>query len=93
MLLFAFGWSVIFLISSIYFLLRGVQGFGSGDKWLLGSISTIFDYQDTFYIFLISSMLASLIGIAILIKNKKFLNFKIPFGSYLCFVSVLYIFI
>ena len=92
-LLFVFGWLVIFLISSMYFLLRGVQGFGSGDKWLLGSISTIFDYQDTFYIFLISSMLASLIGIAILIKNKKFFNFKIPFGSYLCFVSVFYIFI
>ena len=92
-LLFFFGWLVIFLISSMYFLLRGVQGFGSGDKWLLGSISTIFDYQDTFYIFLISSMLASLIGIAILIKNKKFFNFKIPFGSYLCFVSVFYIFI
>ena len=92
-LLFAFGWSVIFIISSIYFLLRGVQGFGSGDKWLLGSISTIFDYQDILYIFLISSMLASLVGISILIKNKKLSNFKIPFGSYLCFVSVLYIFI
>ena len=91
-LLFAFGWSVIFLISRIYFLLRGMEGFGSGDKWLLGSISTIFDYQDILYIFLISSMLASLVGISILIKNKKLLNFKIPFGSYLCFVSVLYIF-
>ncbi len=92
-LLFAFGWSVIFLISSIYFLLRGVQGFGSGDKWLLGSISTIFDYQDILYIFLISSMLASLVGTSILIKNKKLLNLKIPFGSYLCFVSVIYCFI
>ena len=92
-LLFAFGWSVIFIISSIYFLLRGVQGFGSGDKWLLGSISTIFDYQGILYIFLISSMLASLVGISILIKNKKLLNFKIPFGSYLCFVSIIYFFI
>ena len=92
MLLFAFGWSVIFIISMAYFLLRGVQGFGSGDKWLLGSISTIFDYQDILYIFLISCILASLVGFSILIKNKKLSNFKIPFGSYLCFVSVLYIF-
>ena len=60
---------------------------------LCDSISTIFDYQDTFYIFLISSIIASFIGIAILIKNKKILNFKIPFGSYLCFVSVIYYFI
>ena len=92
-LLFIFGWFIIFIISYSYFLVRGIQGFGSGDKWLLGTISTIHSFHDVLFIFLFSSLLASCFGIAFIVKNKKISNIKIPFGSFLCFVSIFYVFI
>ena len=88
--LFSFGWLLIFIISSLYFLFKGIQGFGSGDKWLLGIISTMFTYQDVIYIFLSSCIIGSLIGIITLIYNKSITNLKLPFGSFLCFVSIVY---
>jgi len=88
--LFSFGWLLIFIISSLYFLFKGIQGFGSGDKWLLGIISTMFTYNDVIYIFLSSCIIGSLIGIITLIYNKSITNLKLPFGSFLCFVSIVY---
>ena len=88
--LFSFGWLLIFIISSLYFLFKGIQGFGSGDKWLLGIISTMFTYQEVIYIFLLSCIIGSVIGIITLIYNKSITNLKLPFGSFLCFVSTIY---
>ena len=88
--LFSFGWLLIFIISYLYFLFKGIQGFGSGDKWLLGIISTMFTYQDVIYIFLSSCIIGSVIGIITLIYNKSITNIKLPFGSFLCFVSTIY---
>ena len=88
--LFSFGWLLIFIISSLYFLFKGIQGFGSGDKWLLGIISTMFTYQDVIYIFLSSCIIGSLIGVITLIYNKSITNLKLPFGSFLCFASIVY---
>ncbi len=88
--LFSFGWLLIFIISSLYFLFRGIHGFGTGDKWLLGFISTMFTYQDVIYIFLVSCIIGSIIGIITLIYNKSIANLKLPFGSFICFVSTIY---
>ena len=88
--LFSFGWLLIFIISYLYFLFKGIQGFGSGDKWLLGIISTMFTYQDVIYIFLSSCIIGSVIGIITLIYNKSITNLKLPFGSFICFVSTIY---
>ena len=91
--LFSFGWLLIFIISSLYFLAKGVKGFGSGDKWLVGIISTIFSYQDIILIFLFSCILGSIIGISLLIYRKSISNFKLPFASFICFVSSIYPFL
>ena len=88
--LFSFGWLLIFIISYLYFLIKGIQGFGSGDKWLLGIISTIFTYQDVIYIFLSSCIIGSVIGVIALIYKKSITNLKLPFGSFICFVSTIY---
>ena len=91
--LFSFGWLLIFLILSLYFLAKGVQGFGSGDKWLLGVISTIFSYQDIIFIFLYSCILGTIIGILIVMFRKSISNIKLPFASFICFVSSIYPFL
>ena len=42
---FIIGWSLIFTISNLYCLIRKEQGFGSGDKWLLGALGLWFGDQ------------------------------------------------
>ena len=88
--LFSFGWLLIFIISYLYFLFKGIHGFGSGDKWLLGTISTIFTYQDIKYIFLSSCIIGSIIGVITLIYKKSITNLKLPFGSFICIVLSIY---
>ena len=88
--IFAFSWLLIYFISYAYFLLRGVQGFGSGDKWLLAVISTLFTFYDVIFIFFLSCFIGSIYGIAKLKYVKENKNIKIPFGSFMCFVTFLY---
>ena len=87
--LFSFGWLMIFLISYSYFMIKGIHGFGSGDKWLLATISTMFSYQEVIFIFLFSCIIGSIIGISIIIYKKSLTNIKLPFGSFICFVSMI----
>jgi len=89
-LLFIFGLSIIFIISYLYYFVRGIQGFGSGDKWLLGVIATFFNYSDIVYIFLYACIFGSLVGIINLLIKGKFHNIKLPFGSFLCLVTIIY---
>ena len=88
--LFSFGWLTIFIISYSYYFIRGIHGFGSGDKWLLGTISTMFSYQEVIFIFLFSCILGSIIGISIMIYKKSWTNIKIPFGSLICLISTIF---
>ena len=90
---FSIGWSFIFLISSLYFVIRGNHGFGSGDKWLLGSIAVWFGYIDTIYIFFYSCIFGSLFGLLSISNKKSFLNAKIPIGSLFCLFGILYPFL
>ena len=84
------GWFLIYSISYIFYFLRGYQGFGDGDKWLLGSLGIFFGFYDVIYIFIYSCWLGSILGIFFYIKNKNFLFNKIPIGSILCFISLIF---
>ena len=88
MLGFIVGWTLIFTISYVYKLIRKEHGFGSGDKWLLGSLGVWFGYNEIIFIFFQSCIIAT---VYILIFNK-ILTKKIPIGSFFCVTSILYLF-
>lgn len=89
-LLFFFGWFLIFSLSYFYYIIRKIHGFGGGDKWLLACISPLFSYIDIMYIFLLSCIFASIISILFFLDDNKIINKKIPFGSYICLTTILY---
>ena len=84
---FLFGWILIFLINLIYFYYRKINGFGDGDKWLLGSIGSYLGVEQMLYIFIYSSILSAIFGIYILYINNSTIKTKVPFGAFICFVS------
>ncbi len=88
---FVVGWSLIYSISYLYKIIRREEGFGSGDKWLLGSLGIWFGYFDIVFIFFHSCVFASAyIFISKIYKND--LSQKIPIGSFFCLTAILYIF-
>ena len=57
---FLLGWAIIFIISYVYQMIRGEQGFGSGDKWLLGALGLWFGYSDIILIFFQSCIISTI---------------------------------
>ena len=85
---FLLGWAIIFTISYVYKFIRGEEGFGSGDKWLLGALGLWFGYSDIILIFFQSCIIAT---IYIVILDNNFTK-KIPIGSFFCVTSISYLF-
>ena len=89
---FIIGWSLIFTISYFYYFIRKEQGFGSGDKWLLGSLGLWFGYYNIVIIFF-GSCIFSTFFIFIMNLQSGILMKKVPIGSFFCLTSLLYLFV
>lgn len=71
------GYSSLYLINKIYFLIRKKDGIGGGDFILLASIGAIYGYQMLSFVVLLGSLLSLLI---FLIRKSDYIE-KVPFGS------------
>ena len=89
---FIVGWFLVYSISYLYKIFRGEEGFGSGDKWLLGSLGIWFGYFDIIFIFFHSCIFATAY-IFIFKLYKKNLTQKIPIGTFFCLTSITYLFL
>ena len=84
------GGGVIFIVNLIYRLMRGINGFGSGDIWLLAMIGAIFGLIPTIIIFFASAMLGAVVGCTLILAGKAASSSKLPFGLFLSVVFLLY---
>ena len=57
---------ILLLINLIYRLLRGVDGFGSGDYWLMAAVGAWFGPVAAVAIFFISALVGAVVGIAMI---------------------------
>lgn len=84
------GGGVLWFIGIIYFWLRGEDGMGGGDIKLLAWIGAVLGWKSLPFVILVSSLLGTLIGVVLLLIQRKSLKTAIPFGPYLAFGAVLY---
>jgi leader peptidase (prepilin peptidase)/N-methyltransferase len=89
---FLVGGGFLFAIAYAYLLLRKVEGMGGGDIKLLGWIGAVLGFKSIFFVVFVSSILGSIVGIAIMIKSKDGLKSSLPFGPYLALAAILYMF-
>ena len=87
------GYVIIFFIRWIYFKLRKVEGMGLGDAKLFLMLGTWLGIHSLLFILLISSVLGSIIGIAIIIFGKKSRDAHIPYGCFIVIAAFAYIFV
>jgi len=88
----AAGYLVLWSIYWLFKLATGREGMGYGDFKLLAALGAWFGWQALPAILLISSVVGAVVGIAILIVQKKGRHTAIAFGPYLAIAGLITLF-
>lgn len=87
-----FGGGVLWLVAYVYFVFTGREGLGGGDIKLLAWLGSLLGWRSIPFIILASSVFGSVVGILLSRKNSDGLKTMIPFGPFLAFGALLYMF-
>ncbi|MBC7458028.1 MAG: prepilin peptidase [Bdellovibrionaceae bacterium] len=87
-----FGGGILWLVAYVYYIFTGREGLGGGDIKLLGWLGALLGWRSIPFIILSSSVFGSAIGLLVSWKNKDGLKTMIPFGPFLAFGALLYLF-
>jgi leader peptidase (prepilin peptidase)/N-methyltransferase len=86
------GGGSLFLVAWGYEKLTGKEGMGGGDIKLLAMMGAFLGWRSILFIIFAASLIGSVIGVAAMMIQKKDGKLAIPFGPFLAFGAVLYIF-
>jgi len=86
------GGGVFWLIAEGYYRFTGRDGMGGGDVKLLAMIGAFLGVKSLLLIILVSSLVGSVVGVLLMVINKKDSQFAIPFGPFLAFGALVYLF-
>lgn len=82
--LWAFAWC--------YEKLRGREGMGLGDVKLLAMIGGLLGWQGALFSLFAGAVVGSVLGLVAMVARSRRLDFEIPFGPFLAFGALLYMF-
>lgn len=85
------GGSLLF-VAYAYQRLTGKEGMGGGDIKLLAMMGAFLGWKSIPFIVFASSLVGSVVGVSLMLIQKKDTKLAIPFGPYLAFGALLYIF-
>jgi leader peptidase (prepilin peptidase)/N-methyltransferase len=83
------GGGVLYAIAEIYYRVRKEEGLGMGDVKMLAMIGAFLGWPLTLLTLVLSSVLGSVIGIAIVMARKGDMKYALPFGTFLAAGAIL----
>lgn len=86
------GGGSLFLIAYVYKLIRKVEGMGMGDVKLLAMLGAFLGVKGVFFTILISSLVGSVVGIAIILLQKGNMKLALPYGPFISIAAVIFLF-
>jgi leader peptidase (prepilin peptidase) / N-methyltransferase len=86
------GGGSLLLVAFGYQKLTGKDGMGGGDIKLLAMMGAFLGWKAVPFIIFFSSLIGSVLGVSIMLIQKKDSKLAIPFGPYLALAAVFYIF-
>lgn len=86
------GGGSLLLVAYGYQWLTGKDGMGGGDIKLLAMMGAFLGWKAIPFIIFASSLIGSVVGVSIMLAQKKDSKLAIPFGPYLALGAVMYIF-
>ena len=86
------GGGFLWFIAVCYYALRKEEGLGGGDIKLLAWIGAVLTWRAVPFVILLSCFMGLFTGLFMIFRSKNYLQQSIPFGPYLAFSSLMYIF-
>jgi leader peptidase (prepilin peptidase)/N-methyltransferase len=86
------GGGVLYAVAAGYYLFTRREGMGGGDIKLLAMIGAFLGWQSLPFVIFGSSILGALVGIGAMAKQKKGGKTMIPYGPFLSFAALVYMF-
>lgn len=86
------GGGSLFLIAWLYEKLAKREGMGGGDIKLLAMLGAFLGWKAVLPVIFLSSLCGTLIGVPIMLLQKEDSRFAIPFGPFLNFAALIYLF-
>ena len=79
----AAGYLALWSIYWVYKLVRGREGMGYGDFKLLAALGAWMGWATLPAIVLMASLVGSVVGVALMVANRRGFDYQMPFGPYL----------
>jgi leader peptidase (prepilin peptidase) / N-methyltransferase len=86
------GGGSLLIVAYGYQLLTKKEGMGGGDIKLLAMMGAFLGWRSIPFIIFTSSLIGSVVGISLMLARKKDSQLPIPFGPFLAFGAILFIF-
>ena len=87
------GGGILLAVALGYQLLTGREGMGGGDVKLLAMIGAFLGWRAIPFTIFIASLLGSIVGVTAMIRNRADSKLALPFGPFLSFGALSYLFI
>jgi leader peptidase (prepilin peptidase) / N-methyltransferase len=88
----AAGSGLLWVVSEVYFRLRGREGMGLGDVKMMLMAGTFLGLKRTLLTIFAGSILGSVLGIAVIVARRKDSDYELPFGTFLGMAALLVVF-
>lgn len=89
----ALGGGMLYSVAAIYYLLKKQEGMGGGDIKLLAMIGAATGAKGVLFTVFTGSLIGSAGGLAAMLVSRQMASkMKIPFGPFLSFGAILYVF-
>jgi leader peptidase (prepilin peptidase) / N-methyltransferase len=79
----ALGGGLLWLVSEVYFRLRGREGMGLGDVKMMLMAGAFLGIKRTLLTIFAGSVLGSVLGLAFIVSRRKDSTYELPFGTFL----------
>ena len=86
------GGGSLFLVAWTYRLITKKEGMGGGDIKLLAMIGAVVGWQGVLFTIFVGSAVGTLAGALVMLKSRRGMKLKIPFGPFLAIGGIAYIF-
>ncbi len=86
------GGGSFWLLSLIYYVVRGKEGLGGGDVKLMAMIGAYTAWPGVLFTVLFASLAGCLVGIVMMLRKKEGLSTMLPFGPFLALGTLVYLY-
>ena len=87
------GGGSLLLVAWIYHLVTRKEGMGGGDIKLLAMIGAMVGWKGVLFTIFVSSATGTVIGLIVMLVQRRNLKLAVPFGPFLAFGAVAYLFV